>query len=162
MSDIISSFFDLVGKIVWPLFCFCIVFVFKEEIKIVMRRVTSVSFGDKKIDILPTDKGKLLKATEIRKSVQGEKQQAQLLLDQGVFEPREFRILRSLVGDDGRALNLYKDSGFYQPAIASLVKKGLIFDRQGKYYFTELGQEVMTIYLSAALKMLDVGSSTSY
>ncbi len=70
-----------------------------------------------------------------------------------VTEEQELRILRALVTETrGRALNTYKSSPYYRPALDSLKERGLIRQKGDKYYLTDIGEKVVRKHLADFLK----------
>jgi hypothetical protein len=70
-----------------------------------------------------------------------------------VADGAELRILRALATEkQGRALELYKNSSFYRETLKSLENSGLIQQKRGKYYLTEIGEKVVRKHLADFLK----------
>jgi hypothetical protein len=152
----IQSVLEFLGKISWPIAFLIFIYIFKNEVKEFLKRITTVSFGGGSIEAKPIDQEKIRKAKEIRETTSEPREQAQLLLEQGALENRELRILRGLVGErGGRSFYTYRKSSYYSPALESLTTKRLISLERDVYSLTNLGLEVAKIYLAAVLGMKD-------
>jgi hypothetical protein len=65
-----------------------------------------------------------------------------------LFEIRELRLLRALVGEDqGRDLKVYVKSDYYRPALENLQDKGLVKSTNGTYHLTNKGNTYTRSYL---------------
>jgi hypothetical protein len=74
-------------------------------------------------------------------------------IGQNLEGKRELRILRALFGEDGgRALNIYRKSDHYLPAINSLEENGYIRRQQDQYFLTEKGLKEARAHLLPRLQ----------
>jgi hypothetical protein len=69
-------------------------------------------------------------------------------IGQSLEGKRELRILRALIGEDGgRALNIYRKSDHYRPAVESLDENGYIRRQKDQYFLTEKGMREVRAHL---------------
>jgi hypothetical protein len=136
----------LLGVLTWPIVVLIVVVLLRREIRGLFGRVRAIEGpGDLKVSLDPNKVGQIL--DEGRKENASTAAVAERIVQSAtILDPREARILRALVDDDGRALYSYQ-SDYYRPALDALITKGYV-RRQGKgFALTDEGQRIVRDYL---------------
>lgn len=140
---------NFLAGLAWPVTTLVLARAFSDEIKGVIQRISGVEAGQVKINL-----DSVVKAKEIRADTPTDEDTAKEYLKENIVDVRELRILRSLVGEiGGRSLHNYRRSGYYRPALDSLIAKDLVNDIQKKYYLTSLGKKVVAEHLRKVLSI---------
>ncbi len=147
--ELLSLLLQFIVDLAWPIATLTVAWIFRKEIKGAIRQLEGLEAGQVKVNL-----ANVAKAEVIRAETQSNEVIAKRFLEQKVVDDRELRILRGLVGEtNGRSLNDYRRSGFYRPALDSLLAKHLIENIHHKFHLTQLGTEVVTAHLRAILNL---------
>lgn len=141
---------DLIDKLAWPVVVVTILLAFRTKLAMLIDRAREFEGpADVKIKLDPSQVERIID--------EGKKQDtpadivARQILTQALVDNRELRILRALIGEDeGRGMHSYQNS-YYQPALESLLGKGLIEKRDRKFFLTDSGHRVVVEYLKPIL-----------
>ncbi|MGK7913482.1 MAG: hypothetical protein AB4050_18675 [Synechococcus sp.] len=148
-SQLVESWFELVGDIAWPSVVLIMLYTLRVPIGEWIGKITNVEFGagDAKVAINAAEQ-----ASQIRQETANESEAAAKLLD--LLERKDFRILRELIDEpEGRYLNIYRQSNFYRPSLDKLEGMGLIErPRPGRqYHLSSFGDTLVEKYIEGIM-----------
>lgn len=150
-----KDFFQFAEKLIWPLVLIFISTRFRQELKLILSRLTSISFGNNKVELGAIDKARIKTAEEIRSSTNSPKEQAEQLIEKNAISIGEFRILRGLVSEPrGRSFSVHTKSSYYSLAVASLRAKYLLDKKDGIYFLTSTGLELTKLHIMTFLSVI--------
>jgi hypothetical protein len=142
---------DLIDKLAWPVVVVIVLVAFRAKLATLIDRAREFEGpGDVKIKLDPSEVERIV--DEGRKQDAPADVVARRILTQALVDNRELRILRALIGEDeGRGMYSYNNNAYYRPALESLLGKGLIEKRDGKFFLSDSGHKVVAEYLKPIL-----------
>ena len=132
---------NFISKISWPITILIILIIFKEAIKDLIFRIREFEGAGSKVSL---DAYKVKEILEKGKDKTAE-DLAKQIIDIS-RDKREYRILRALFDDKGRAIYAYQSS-FYKSALQSLLDENLVERVGNGYGLTDEGFRLTKEYL---------------
>ncbi len=143
-----KDLFQFAEKLIWPIVVVFVATKFRQEIRLILLRITSISLAGSMVKLAEVDEDNIKTAERIRLSTREPKEQAKQLLKENAITNGEFRILRGLIAEKrGRSFSVASTSMYYSSALASLKAKHLIRRDGNVYFLTSTGLETLKLHL---------------
>ena len=157
-NRVISNVVELVRILVWPAVVLVALALLGPELGDLVRRIREFEGpGSVKVSLDAAAVEEIVR--EGRAKDESAEAVARKIVERAiVLDPREARIIRALFDDEGRAMYNYQ-TGYYRPALNSLLEKGYVHRVDRGFALTGEGHRVARDYLVSALERIQQSSA---